>query len=175
MLHWPVDLGYMDFLRRVGVHHLVPVTFDLRDMTLGEFIITSHLLCWASGGRATNSLPLVLYMGVSHTGRCWHAGGMINSSHSINCYCGSCFVLQICTTLASLDMWTDHEGWVSVDMSFCISDLWPWSFDLELGNVDFVAVTLEVSHWPWKSSQGWCSQHINVTLASLDVWTTHEE
>ncbi len=32
-----------------------------------EFHITSHLLCWASGGGATNSPSHVHYMGVSYS------------------------------------------------------------------------------------------------------------
>ncbi len=32
--------------------------------SVSEFYITSHLLCWASGGGAANRLPYVLYVGV---------------------------------------------------------------------------------------------------------------
>ncbi len=32
-----------------------------------HFLITSHLLCWAWGGGATNSFPHVLYMGISYS------------------------------------------------------------------------------------------------------------
>ena len=35
--------------------------------SVSEFHITSHLLCWASGGGATNSPSHVLHMGVSYS------------------------------------------------------------------------------------------------------------
>ena len=47
-----------------------------------EFHITSHLLCWACGGGATNSLSLVLYMGISYSH--YHVDRALNSTQSIH-------------------------------------------------------------------------------------------
>ncbi len=45
-------------------------------------LISHHLLCWASRGGATNNLPHVLYMGVSHSHQC--ADRTLNPTQSIN-------------------------------------------------------------------------------------------
>ncbi len=51
------------------------------ELQFAIYHITSHLLCWALGGGATNSPSYVLYMGVSYSRWCAH--GTLHSIHSL--------------------------------------------------------------------------------------------
>ncbi len=49
--------------------------------------------------------------------------------------CATSCAHSIGATFISLGMWATHEGWMCMGMSLHSCDLWPWSYDLDLGNL----------------------------------------
>ena len=73
------------------------VCYDTTQIDRSEFHITSHLLCWALGGGATNKPTHVLYMGVSYSGQ--RAHGMLNCTQSVKqiaCFLANFLISSLC-------------------------------------------------------------------------------
>ena len=80
----PVNFSHLSWTKTAG-SNLSHVHIWNGTERVCESHITSHLLCWASAGGATNSPPHVLYLRISYS--CGRAHETLNSPQPINSLC----------------------------------------------------------------------------------------